>query len=154
MSQDETAGIYAREFPSLGRYVQLGIAGGRVLSVEFPESIDDASAEHELLDRIGAYLSGEPDEFADVTVAMTMPTDTREVLEAVRGVPYGESASLAQLTRMVPGRDPDEESDLTAVRDALRENPAPILLPTHRVRGAPGGAPADVAETLRSLEGI
>jgi methylated-DNA-[protein]-cysteine S-methyltransferase len=154
MVADETAGIYARESPVLGRYVQLGIAQERVLSVEFPDDVTDVETDHELLDRIEAYLGGEPDEFADVTVAMTMPTTTREVLDAVREIPYGESASIEQLTRMVPGRDVDEESDLAAVRDALGENPAPILIPTHRVRGGRAGEPADVGETLRSIEGI
>jgi len=55
---------------------------------------------------------------------------------------------------MVPGRDPEDDGDLRAVRDALRENPAPVLLPTHRVRGAPDGTPSDVREKLRSVEGI
>ena len=154
MATDEAAGIYARESPVLDRYVQLGIAQGRVLSVEFPDDVPDGSDEHELLDRIAAYLDGERDDFADVTVAMTMPTDTRAVLEKVREIPYGESGSIEQVAMMAPGRDPDEEEDLAAVRDALGENPAPILIPTHRVRGGRAGAPADVAETLRSIEGI
>lgn len=154
MAHDETAGIYAREFQFLDRYVQLGIAQGRVLSVDFPRTVEGAASEHDLLDRIGAYLSGEPDDFADVPVAMTMPTDEREVLEAVREVPYGESATVEQLARMVPARDPDDRADLTAVRDALLENPAPILLSTHRVRGAPDATPEDVREKLRSVEGI
>jgi len=154
MTHDETAGIYAREFQFLDRYVQLGIAQGRVLSVDFPRTVGDAREEHGLLDRIGVYLSGEPDDFADVTVAMTMPTTEREVLSAVREVPYGESATVEQLARMVPGRDPDDEADLRAVRDALGENPAPILLPTHRIRGGSDGTPSDVREKLRSVEGI
>jgi len=151
---DDTAGIYARESPFLDRYVQLGIAQGRVLSVGFPETVEGATSDHELLDRIEAYLGGEPDEFADVTLAMTMPTDRREVFEAVREIPYGEDASVEQLARLVPGRDPDDQDDLRAVRDALAANPLPILIPTHRVRSAPAGAPSDVAEKLRSLEGL
>jgi len=154
MAADETAGIYARESPVLGRYVQLGIAQGRVLSVGFPDDVADVETDHELLDRIEGYLEGDPEEFGDVTVAMTMPTETRKVLDAVREIPYGESAGVEQLTRMVAGRDADEESDLAAVRDALGENPAPILIPTHRVRGGRGGEPAEVGGTLRSIEGI
>ncbi|MFC6725777.1 methylated-DNA--[protein]-cysteine S-methyltransferase, partial [Halobium palmae] len=35
----EDAGIYAREFDRLGRVVQIGVAGGRVIDVAFPESV-------------------------------------------------------------------------------------------------------------------
>jgi methylated-DNA-[protein]-cysteine S-methyltransferase len=152
MSQE--SGVYARESRYLDRDVQLGVAQGRVLSVEFPQSVETADDGHELLDRIEAYLAGDRDDFADVTVAMTMPTDQRAVLEAVREIPYGEDASIQQLARMVPGFDPDDEGDLATVREALAANPVPIFVPTHRVRGGPDGLPVAVAETLRSLEGL
>jgi len=149
------AGIYAREAKYLDSYVQLGIAQGRVLSVEFPaELAPDADREHELLDRIDAYLQGEPDDFEDIAVAMTMPTDRREVFETVRTVGYGDEVTVEQLARMVPGRDPDEEGTQTAVREALAANPAPILIPTHRVRDGPCGAPASVEQRLRAVEGL
>jgi methylated-DNA-[protein]-cysteine S-methyltransferase len=152
---DETAGIYARESGFLDRYVQLGMAQRRVISVDFPTRIeDDVEPDHELLDRIDAYLQGDEDNFADVTVAMTMPTTESEVLEKVREVPYGENATVRQVTMMVPGRDPEEESDLTAVREALASNQTPIFVPTHRVRDGPSGMPADVESKLRSLEGL
>jgi methylated-DNA-[protein]-cysteine S-methyltransferase len=151
---DETAGIYGRYVEALDRNVQIGIAQGRVLSVDFPASVDDAEPDHELLDRIEAYLGGETEEFTDVQVAMTMPTDRREILSAVREIPYGEGATVEQLTRMVPGRDPDDADDLTAVSDALSENPAPIFVPTHRVRDGPDGMPSDVAAALRAVEGV
>lgn len=151
---DETAGIYGRTFETVDRNVQIGVAQGRVLSVDFPPSLDDAGGEHELLDRVEAYLTGQEDDFADVQVAMTMPTDQRAVLDAVREVPYGETATVKQLTRMVPGRDADDPEDVTAVADALAANPAPVFLPTHRVRDGPDGMPSDIAATLRSLEGV
>ena len=77
----EAAGIYARESPYLERFVQVGVASGRVISVSFPMAPDEeAGDEHELLDRIGRYLEGEHDDFADVEVALTLPTDRRGVL--------------------------------------------------------------------------
>jgi len=151
---DDTAGIYSRQVEALDRYVQIGTAQGRLLSVEFPVTVDDPDPAHGLLDRIEAYLGGEADEFRDVQVAMTMPTDQREVLEAAREIPYGETTTVEQLTRMVPGRDPDEGDDLTAVGDALSSNPAPILIPTHRVSDGPDGVPSDVAAALRAVEGL
>lgn len=152
---NDIAGIYARECQYLDRYVQLGIAQGRVLSVEFPtEPAEDAETEHELLDRIEAYLEGESDEFEDVAIAMTMQTPHREVLEKVQEVPYGENATVEQITMMVPDRNPGESDDLAVVREALAANPVPLFIPSHRVRDGPGGMPAAVEQKLRSVEGL
>lgn len=149
------AGIYAREAPFLDRHVQLGIAGDRVLAVSFPQTPeDDAGSEHPLLDRIEDYLDGDPDDFDDVVVALTVPTDRRSVLETVRDVPYGEEIDVEQLTRMTPGLDADEESDQRLVRTALEENPAPLFIPDHRVRDGPSGAPAPVVQRLRKVESL
>ncbi len=148
------AGIYGRELRGFNRSLQVGIAQGRVLSVSFPAEVDtNAEPEHELLDRIEAYLNGEQDEFTDVTVALTVPTPQRKVLEALRTVPYGDSVSMEQLLRMTPGdHDPDEEA--ATVRNALAGNPAPILIPTHRVTDGPSTLPDDIARAVRSVEGL
>jgi len=151
----DVAGIYAREFPTLDRYVQLGIAQGRIISVSFPDRPEDnADVNHELLDRVEAYLAGVEDGFTDVQVALTVPTDKREVLERVREVPDGQDSSVAQLARMTPGLDDENADDVRLVREALQANPAPLFIPDHRVRDGPGAAPADVVQTLRSVEGL
>jgi len=151
----DTAGIYARESDYLDCVVQVGVAGDRVISVDFPATADaDASPDHALLDRIEAYLEGEADDFADVTVALTVPTDRRGPLEAVRQIPYGEQASVEQVARMVPDLDPSDEADLGLVREALADNPAPLLIPDHRVRDGPSAAPPAVEQKLRALEGL
>ena len=155
MDSEPEAGIYARESATLDRYVQVGVASGRVLSVEFPGSPDaDAGEDLPLLDRIDASLEGEREDFADVDVAMTMPTDRRDVLEAVRGVPYGDEVSVAELAGMTPGLDGDDDGDRRIVRTALAENPAPLLVPDHRVRNGPSAAPPAVEKRLRSVEGL
>lgn len=152
----EEAGIYAREFPYLGRYVQVGVASGRVLSVSFPERPeDDAASEHAVLDRIGEYLDGVTEvDFDDVQVALTTPTDQRAVLERVREIPYGDQVNVTTLARTTPELDPDDEDDLILVRTALAENPAPLLVPDHRVRNGPSAAPPAVEQKLRLLEGL
>lgn len=145
-------GVFAREFESLGRAIEIGVAGGSVMGVSFPDSpAPDASADHPLLDRIGAYLDGESDHLDDVEIALTVPTDHRRVLEATRNVPHGETVSLARVVRMA-GLDPDDDADRETARAALADNPVPPFVPDHRVDGAPGGAPADVAERLRAIE--
>lgn len=152
---DEEAGIYARESSYLDRYVQVGVASGRVISVSFPADPDEgAQPDHDLLDRIAAYLEGEEDDFRDVEVGLTVPTDQRAVLEAVREIPYGEQLSVERLARLTPELDPEDEDDLVLVRTALDGNPVPLLVPDHRVRDGPSGAPPEVEQKLRSLEGL
>jgi len=147
-------GIYTRESPYLDRYVQFGEAQGRVISLSFPvEPEPDAAGDHDLLDRITAYLEGSEEDFRDVTVALTVPTDRRAVLETVREIPYGEQVSCEQLVRMTSGLDPGDD-DRRLVRSALADNPAPLLVPDHRVRDGPSAAPAGVEQKLRSLEGL
>jgi methylated-DNA-[protein]-cysteine S-methyltransferase len=147
------AGIYARESPYLDRYVQFGEAGDRIISVSFPTQPDaDSSTEHPLLDRIEAYLGGAEDNFEDVTVGLTVPTDQRAVLEAVDQIPHGEEGSVEQVVMMTQGLGSDEQEDQQQVREALAANPVPLLIPDHRVRDGPSGAPPAVEQKLRSVE--
>jgi len=150
----EDAGIYARESDYLGRYVQVGVAGGRLLSLSFPESPDpSADGGHELLDRVFAYLEGKRDDFRGVPVALAAATADHGILTAVREVPCGQSANVKQVARM-SNLDPDDDADLQRVRQALDENPAPLVVPDHRVRDGPSAAPPPVEQRLRSLEGL
>ncbi|MFC6717124.1 methylated-DNA--[protein]-cysteine S-methyltransferase [Natrialbaceae archaeon GCM10025810] len=150
------AGIYARESPYLERYVQLGVASGRALSVSFPE-VPDEEAEtaesHPILDRIFEYLDGlEEVDFDDVQVALTVPTDQRAVLEQVRTIPYGEQTDVSTLAATTPDLDPEDDDDIILVRTALDGNPAPLLIPDHRVRDGPSAAPPQIEQKLRSIE--
>ncbi|PSQ08301.1 cysteine methyltransferase [Halobacteriales archaeon QS_5_68_33] len=150
----EETGIFARESDYLDRYVQFGEAQGRVISVSFPgEPPADAGEDHPLLDRLDAYFEGASEGFADVTVALTVPTDRRAVLEVVREIPHGGNADCRQVTRAA-GLDPDDEADRRLVRQALADNPAPLLIPDHRIRDAPSAAPPAVEQRLRSLENL
>lgn len=152
---ESSAGIFARESAYLGRVVQVGIAGDKVVSVSFPSAADDeASPDHPVLDRIDRYLEGAADDFDDVAVALTVPTDQRGVLEALRGVAYGEQVSVERLARRVPGLDPDDDADGELVRAALAANPVPLVIPDHRVRDGPSAAPPEVEQRLRALEGL
>lgn len=143
------AGLYARTFESVG-VVQVGAAAGRVLQVSFPDRApDDADPGLPALDAVEATLAGDP-ALVDVEVALTVSSEARHVLEAVRQVPPGERASPAQVARMAR-LDPDDEDDAATVRRALRENPVPLFVPDHRVEGA-WATPPDVAERFRAAE--
>jgi len=84
---------------------------------------------------------------------MTMPTDQRAVLEGVQEIPYGDQVTVETLARMTSGLDHENDDDIILVRTALDENPAPLLIPDHRVRDGPSAAPPDIEQKLRSLEG-
>ncbi|WP_135663726.1 MGMT family protein [Halorhabdus rudnickae] len=152
---EDTSGIVAREVAFLNRAVQLGFASGRVIAVSFPDSPPaDADDEHPLLEEITAYFEGEDIDFSGWEVALTMPTDRRDVLETLRSIPYGEGVSVEQLTRMTPGLDPERGEDVSLVRTSLAENPVPLLVPDHRVADGPSGAPPAVEQQLCSIEGL
>jgi len=149
------AGIYARESTYLDRFVEFGEAGDRIISVSFPSQAEsESSEEHPLLDRIEAYLAGTEDDFEDVTVGLTVPTDQRAVLEAVDQIPYGEEGSVEQVAMMTEGLSSNDQEDLTSVREALAANPVPLLIPDHRVRDGPSAAPPPVEQKLRAAEGL
>jgi methylated-DNA-[protein]-cysteine S-methyltransferase len=151
---DHETGIYARESPYLERYVQIGLAGEKLINVSFPGTPNEgAEDDHPLLDRLFAYLEGTTDEFQDVDIALTVPTEQRTVLEALRNVPHGEDVSVERLTRMA-GLDGDDEANLATVREALSVNPVPVVVPDHRVPDGPSSAPPRVEQRLRSLEGL
>jgi len=149
------AGIYARESTYLDRFVQFGEAGDRIISMSFPTQPDsDSSESHPLLDRIETYLGGAEDNFDDVIVGLTVPTTQRKVLDAVDQIPYGEEGSVEQVVMMAEGLGSDEQADQQQVREALAANPVPLLIPDHRVRDGPSGAPPEVEQKLRSVEGL
>lgn len=151
---DVTSGVFARQFADLDRAVQLGLASGRLLKVEFPTRVpDDAEPDAELLDRVEEYLGGTQDDFDDVILAITVPTDQRDVLKATRQVPYGEEAMVSQVARMA-NLDPDDPDDVALVTEALRANPVPLVIPDHRVQGGPYATPEPVRSTFRSVEEI
>jgi methylated-DNA-[protein]-cysteine S-methyltransferase len=147
-----TPGIYARRFDTLGTVVQLGVASGQVIDVSFPETVpDDAATDHAVFERIDDYLDGDRLALTDVEIALTVPTDHRQVLTALQNVSAGNTVTVSRLARLA-GLDEDSEGDAATVRDALQANPMPLLIPDHRVRDAQGATPPDVAATLRELE--
>lgn len=151
----DAAGIFARESSILERSVQIGVAGGKVISLSFPADPDPGAAtDHELLDRIMMYLDGEAEDFGDVDIGLTVPTAHRGVLERTRSIPYGQEITVERLTRTIPDLDPENDDDRTQVRTALAENPIPLIIPDHRVHDGPSAAPTGVVDTLREIEGL
>ena len=147
-----TPGIYAQRFDELDAVIQLGVASGQVIDVSFPDTApDDATTDHEVFRLINDYLDGDRLALTDVEIALTVPTDHRQVLDALQNVSAGNTVTVSRLARLA-GMDEDSEEDQAAIRDALQANPVPLLIPDHRVHDAQGATPSDVAATLRDLE--
>ena len=149
-------GVFATNSSYLNCWVQLGLASGNVITVSFPTAqpapIDGTHTP--VLDRISEYLdTGNEVDFSDVDVALTVSTDYRAVFQTVRNIPYGTQRSITDVLERTAAVEPGDGSQ-HIIREALRNNPVPIIVPDHRVMGITGGTDPDVRDALRALEGL
>ena len=150
----DVSGIYARTSTTLDRVVQVGVVSGKLINVSFPDSVPaDAESDNAYLDAVLDAIDGRDAHLDEIPIGLTVPTDQRSVLEAVRNVPRGETIDIGVLVRMA-GLDPEDDDSKRIVREALATNPIPVVVPDHRVRDAPSAAPDDVVEALRQAEGL
>lgn len=119
---------------------------GSVTRVELPQvsnlkSISPPSSEGdagswlaELALEIERYFDGQPVDLSRWPVDLSQMTPfQRRVLEAARTIPAGQTRSYRQVAEMI-GRP----RAARAVGQALGANPAPLLVPCHRVVGSGG----------------
>jgi len=109
-------------------FIEVGEAGLRQVIFDGPEAapLDGAWAE-----AFAGYLAGQsfpPDLPIDLN---GVPPFTRRVLLACRAISFGETRSYRELASAIgaPGA-------ARAVGQALARNPAPVVIPCHRVLGA------------------
>ncbi|HET7579136.1 MAG TPA: methylated-DNA--[protein]-cysteine S-methyltransferase [Bacillales bacterium] len=100
-----------------------------------------------------AYFNGERQDF-DLPVALKGTPFQKQVWQALRGIPYGETRSYSEIARGI-GRP----KAVRAVGHANGANPIPIIFPCHRVigknkslTGYAGGM--DMKKQLLELEGV
>jgi methylated-DNA-[protein]-cysteine S-methyltransferase len=107
------------------------VAGFDVLGPP-PETVRRAPSSWSLATRLKRHFGGEPDPFADLPLPTGSPFQ-RACWEAVRSSRPGSRVSYGDLAVLVgrPGA-------ARAVGGAMRRNPAPILVPCHRVVAADG----------------
>ena len=82
--------------------------------------------------QLNEYFSGDRQEF-ELDLAPDGTTFQVEVLEALRGIPYGETCTYRDIAVAV-GRP----KAVRAVGNANGRNPLPIVIPCHRVIGSDG----------------
>ena len=83
--------------------------------------------------QLNEYFAGERREF-ELELAPEGTKFQVEVLEALRGIPYGETRTYGDIAVAV-GRP----KAVRAVGNANGRNPLPIVIPCHRVIGSDGG---------------
>ncbi len=153
------SGIEYRRSGYLETYVQVGVASGSAVSVEFtdePEGEEPAPGEgSDALEAVFAYLDGEVETTPDIEYALTVSGVERRALERTRDVPYGTTTTYEEFAASIG--EADEEDDIARVREALHDNPVPIVLPSHRIvaEDSAGGfaGPRDVKRKLLEVEG-
>lgn len=119
-------------------------------------AVEVSADEHPMLAAVAAQLS---EYFAGKRTAFDVPLDLhvtafqRDVLAAMTVIPYGQVWSYLELARHL---DRDATS-ARAIGRACNANPAPIVIPCHRVVAADGslggyGAGVDAKRRLLALE--
>ena len=115
--------------------VEIGVDADELVSLEF---VDMTHGEGEdpsgILDSLRAYFAGDLTALDDVPVRFDRGTPfQREVWNALRTIPVGQTISYAELARRV-GRP----TAYRAVGAANGQNPIGVVVPCHRVIAADG----------------
>ncbi|KAF5414201.1 MAG: Methylated-DNA--protein-cysteine methyltransferase [Candidatus Methanogaster sp.] len=106
--------------------------------------------ECELIDDLIRYLRGEVVDFSGYEVDLSGLTDfEQEVIKEARKIEYGSVVTYSELAARI--RKPNTAR---AVGNALSKNPAPIVIPCHRVvsKGGIGGYAFGVEAKRRLLK--
>jgi O-6-methylguanine DNA methyltransferase len=88
----------------------------------------------DLMERFMAYFAGHKVDFPDRLDLSAATAFRREVWEATRLIPYGETRSYTWVAERM-GRP----KAVRAVGQALGSNPLPVIIPCHRVLASGGG---------------
>ena len=117
-------------------YVDLALRGDRVTNLRLLRSVPRGAERsgHPLLRRVLRHLRTGREDLTDVAVDLRVSPFEREVLEEVRRIPPGETRSYGEIARRIgrPGAS-------RAVGNAVAHNPAPLVIPCHRVVPMHGG---------------
>ena len=114
---------------------------------ELPEADYTAHLLPELEDELADYFAGRPVTFHARPDLTGLTPFQQEVLRACARIPYGKTATYAELAKRVgrPGA-------ARAVGSAMASNPVPIIIPCHRVitsQGTLGGFSAEQGVALK-----
>lgn len=117
-------------------YVDLALRGDHVTNVRLLRSVPRTAvrSDHPLLRRVLEHLHTGREDLSDVLVDLHVSPFERQVLEEVRRIPPGETRSYGEIARRI-----GHPSASRAVGNAVAHNPAPLVIPCHRVVPVHGG---------------
>ena len=116
---------------------------------------EGATASDPLADRLVAFLGGARDSFADVELDLEWCTGfQRSALEAMREIPYGETASYGEVAALAGHLNAQR-----AVGSVCAQNRFGLVVPCHRVvaadgLGSYGSLGLEYKRRLLELEGV
>ena len=102
----------------------------------------DASAERELpvfrttRRWLDAYFKGQPLDFTPPYRLYDLTPFRKEVLQEVRKIPFGHTATYGTIARIIAKRQGRSHMSAQAVGGAVGWNPLCLVIPCHRVMGA------------------
>ncbi len=99
----------------------------------WPDALEDRGALPDFRQQLFEYLDGRRTRFEVDIDLSDLPSFHRAVLTACRGIPFGQTASYAELAREV-GRP----RAARAVGQAMASNPLPLVIPCHRIIASDG----------------
>jgi O-6-methylguanine DNA methyltransferase len=143
-----TCGIAWSETGAVIRF-QLPEASPKVTEARIARSSRGSKAETpppaiaSLIEKIQAHLAGKIQDFRDVPVDLSKVGEfDRQVYEAARRIPPGETGTYGDLARAVRSVQSPTSNvgspDARAVGQAMARNPIPLIIPCHRVLPASG----------------
>ena len=130
----QTLETYARFSHELDLYVQMILRNGRISHVRLARSAPLPHRGHPYLARILHHIQTGQDDLTDLPVELDVSGFDREVLEALRRIPPGETITYGALARLL-----GHPRSARAVGNAVARNPISVVIPCHRVVPAQGG---------------
>ena len=106
----------------------------KAIGTTAPQALALTPCQRDIVERLQRFAEGEATNFDDVCVSLANVTKfQRSVLNHCRTLRWGETASYGTIARWVghPGA-------ARAVGSTMAKNPAPIIIPCHRVVSAAG----------------
>jgi len=136
---------------------ELVFENGRLAWHELPRATvkRQADGDDSLAERVVAYFAGGRDSFADVELDLDGMTEfERSALEAMRAIPYGETATYAEVAAAAGHLNAQR-----AVGSFCARNRFALVVPCHRVvaatgLGSYGSLGVEYKQRLLELEGV
>jgi len=105
----------------------------RAIRTSWPQAVEAPDVLPRFRQAVVGYFEGKRVRFPIGIDLGGMPPFYRSVLEACRRIPYGQTASYADLARAA-----GNPNAVRAVGGAMARNPLPLVVPCHRVLSADG----------------